>query len=274
MQVDFLAIGHVSKDLTPGGFRLGGSAAYAALTAQRLGLNAAVVTSASEDLDLTRLLPGVAVHTVPSPTTTVFENTYVAGARSQVVRAVAGPIGTEHIPEEWRRSPLVLLGPLVGEVDHLMARHFPGSIVAACLQGWLRRWDDQGRVRPAALDATDLLPHLSMAYVSVEDVADPGIFEVWKEMVPVLIVTMGRKGARLHVNGAWHHVESFPAREVDPTGAGDVFGAAYLVRRLETGDPLDATRFASCAASLCVEAHGLEGVPARAGVEARLRRVG
>ena len=59
-------------------------------------------------------------------------------------------------------------------------------------------------------------------------------------------------------------------RVVDPTGAGDVFAAAYLVGYRETGEPLEAARFASCAASICVEAGGLAGVPTLGQVNARL----
>ena len=36
--VDYLVIGHVAHDLTPDGWRLGGTAAYSALTAQALGM--------------------------------------------------------------------------------------------------------------------------------------------------------------------------------------------------------------------------------------------
>ena len=49
MVPDFLAIGHAAKDLDgDGGFTIGGTVTYAAATARRLGLRAAVVTSAAE----------------------------------------------------------------------------------------------------------------------------------------------------------------------------------------------------------------------------------
>jgi sugar/nucleoside kinase (ribokinase family) len=65
---------------------------------------------------------------------------------------------------------------------------------------------------------------------------------------------------------------AYPAGEVDATGAGDVFAAAYLVRLHETDDPLSAGLFASCAASISIEAPGLEGIPTRLQVEERLKR--
>ena len=61
---DFLAIGHVTRDLLPGDtFTLGGTVTFAALTAQHLGLTSAVVTRADEALlnQLPTLLPEVAL---------------------------------------------------------------------------------------------------------------------------------------------------------------------------------------------------------------------
>ena len=55
---------------------------------------------------------------------------------------------------------------------------------------------------------------------------------------------------------------------------GDVFAAAYLVRYGETADELESARFASCAASFCVQAQGADGIPTRPAVEARLREGG
>ena len=271
MLPDFLAIGHVSKDLVSGGFRLGGTATFAALTALRMGSRPAVVTSVSSDLDLSHGLAGILLHIVPSPETTTFLNTYHGGVRRQVLSAIARPLACSDIPDPWRQTPLVLLGPLGREVSYGLASHFPAVLLVASLQGWLRKWDDEGHVSPAYWDGRDLLSQVHVAIVSEEDIVDDSLVEVWKDLVPLLIVTMGKRGARLHLEGAWHHVKAFPAREVDSTGAGDVFIAAYMIRHRETGDPLVAARFASCAASLSVEAPGVEGIPTRNQIEARLK---
>ena len=47
--VDYLVIGHVAHDLTPEGFRLGGTTAYSALTAQALGLRVGIVTASGPE---------------------------------------------------------------------------------------------------------------------------------------------------------------------------------------------------------------------------------
>ena len=57
------------------------------------------------------------------------------------------------------------------------------------------------------------------------------------------------------------------AKEVDPTGAGDVFGTAFLLRYAETRDALVAARFANVVASMSVEAQGIDAIPMRDVVE-------
>ena len=79
-----LSVGHVVWDRVDGKDVLGGSVSYAALTARRLGWDAAVLTAASADFVGERDLPGVAVHARPSQNTTRFVNRYDAsGLRQQ-----------------------------------------------------------------------------------------------------------------------------------------------------------------------------------------------
>ncbi len=70
----FLAIGHVTRDQRPGGDVLGGTVAYAAIAAQRLGWEAAILTAAGPDFDPARELPGIASFVAPSRATTRFVN--------------------------------------------------------------------------------------------------------------------------------------------------------------------------------------------------------
>jgi sugar/nucleoside kinase (ribokinase family) len=48
---------------------------------------------------------------------------------------------------------------------------------------------------------------------------------------------------------------------VDPTGAGDIFAAAFFTRLLKTRDPWEAARFATLLASYSVSRVGLQGIP-------------
>ena len=271
MHPEFLAVGHVARDLTSSGFTLGGAVTYGAVTASKLGLRAAIVTSVGSDMDLHSALPGVQVHSIPATYTTTFHNIYQDGVRSQLVTSVAAPLASSDVPDGWRRTSLVMLGPLVNEVDYALAREFPNSIVAECIQGWVRGLEADGGVYLSHWDGSEVLPFIDVAVLSEDDVADQRLIDRWKDMVPVLAITMGKKGARLHFGGRWHHVDAYPANETDPTGAGDVFAAAYLIKYQATRDPLEAAAYASCAASFCVEGPGLAAIPTEAQVEQRRR---
>jgi sugar/nucleoside kinase (ribokinase family) len=108
-------------------------------------------------------------------------------------------------------------------------------------------------------------------FVSDEDVAgEEHQLDRWAKDVPIVVVTRERRGARVHHDDAWHEIEAFPAEEVDPTGAGDVFAAAFLVHYSESADVGKATRFASAAAVLSVEAQGIEGIANRQQIEERV----
>src|SRR3990170_761136 len=126
---DFLVVGHVVKDIAPGGWRLGGTAAYAALQAARLGLRTGVVTAASADVDLGSLAAEAQVHSVPSERSTTFENIYGPGGRTQYLRDRARPLAARDVPAEWRAAPIVLLGPVCGEVPPDLGSLFPGALV-------------------------------------------------------------------------------------------------------------------------------------------------
>jgi 1D-myo-inositol 3-kinase len=274
---DFLVIGHLAKDKAAEGWHLGGSAAYASLTASKLGLHAAVLTSAASDLDPSLLLPGIDIRLLPSSETTTFENVYGPERRVQYVWARARTITARDIPQEFLEARVVLLGPLVGEVEEEVARCFPRSLLAIIPQGWLRNILPDGRVEqisPRRWQPRLLLKHSRALFVSDEDLPPREAEETlarWAAQVPLLAFTRGARGARLWSEGRWRDVPTIAAEELDPTGAGDVFAAAFLSRYVETNDAWHAALFAAAAASVSVEATGTAAIPSRQQVEERLR---
>ena len=262
-QIDFLVIGHLCKDLTPDGYRLGGTVTYAAITARNLGLRAGVLTRCGADVELGDSLAGVDVRRLPSAITTTFENLYRAGRRTQYVRAVSEPICAGDVPAEWRAPAIVLLGPLAQELDAGLLSAFPDSLVGVAPQGWMRQWDAAGRVsnRPR-LWAPAAGPRVVI--LSEEDLAgDTAYLEELVRHVPIVALTAGRRGSAVYVDGRRADAPPRPACEVDPTGAGDVYAAAFLIRLHEAGDPLTAARFANVVASFSVEGVGQAGIPSR-----------
>lgn len=268
-----LALGHVTKDELAEGERSGGTVTYAAHAVRRLGWTAGVVTSAAPDFDPERELPGVEVFVGASPKTTRFRNEYVGEERVQHVLARAAPVDVSLAPDAWRAPEALLLGPVVGELAPGSALAFEAGVVGACAQGWLRDVDP----RTGAVSATDWrdpgsdLAGVHVVFLSESDVGgDAARAEALLERVPIVLLTLGRHGARLLTRDGARAVPTRPSEEVDATGAGDVFAAAFLVGYAETSDPEAAARFACCAAACCVEAVGVAGLGDRAEVERRL----
>jgi 1D-myo-inositol 3-kinase len=283
--LNFLTIGHVSRDLQPDGSSLlGGTVSFAALTAYRLGLVAGIVTRAAPEwLDaLPSVLPGIAIFAYPSEHTTTFTNQYRDGFRVQYLDARADDLVLSDI-SAVPRADIVLLGPLAQEIPADMVIDFPrhsGGLVAATPQGWLRRWDSDGRVWPTPWQqAESVLPTLDVLILSHDDLlpfanddrakAD-AIISRWSLRVPLLVATDGRHGATLFRSGRAQHFPAFPTREVDPTGAGDVFAAAFLIHLQQHHQPENAVIFANCVAAFSIEQQGLQGIPSRTQVERRL----
>jgi sugar/nucleoside kinase (ribokinase family) len=84
-----------------------------------------------------------------------------------------------------------------------------------------------------------------------------------------VVLTRGARGATIFTDASREHVPAAPAREVDPTGAGDVFAAAFLVAIHEGASPREAAELAAAAAACAVEAPGVAGIRGRATIEAR-----
>lgn len=294
MQIDFLAIGHLTHDRTPEGFRLGGTVFYSAVTARRLGRQPGILTRAARDglmaatplalsADLvtptTGPLAGIPIHLLPSPVSTTFVNQYHDGQRTQYIEAVADPIQPHDLPQAWRQTPIVLLGPLAREIPPAWVHVFPHALVGVTPQGWMRQWDGTGRVRPTRWEnAAEFLGRANVLILSREDVGgdDAYLAHLAGLACPqcLMVVTDGWRGATLYRAGEIHRVPPRPTHEVDPTGAGDVFATAFLIRLAETGDAIHATRFANIVASMSVEGVGVSTVPERARVEAWLAAEG
>ncbi len=287
MTIDFLVIGHITHDRTPDGFRLGGTASYAAVTARRLGRRPGILTRASaEGLRIAPsadgigivaaspagVLDGIAIHLAPSPVSTTFINVYHGerGARTQVLEALAAPIFPADLPAAWASAPIVLLGPVAREVPPAWATVFPNALVGITPQGWMRRWNGQGHVSPAPWEnMDDFLPHVDVVILSREDVGgDDAVIADLACRAQLLVVTDGWHGATVYRCGESFPVAPRPTQQVDPTGAGDVFATAFLIRLSETGDPLVAARFANIVASMSVEGIGMARIPWRVEVDA------
>ncbi len=277
---DILLLGNVTRDLVqPDDFshyRLGGTVTFAAAVAARLGRRPTIITYAQPDTDFSVLPEQTELILLPSATTTTFANIYTPEGRIQYCYTPAPQMGAADIPEALRCPRIVLMGPIADEIAPEVAAIFaPECVVAAAPQGWMRHWDADGRVHSKEWEhSAEILPHLDALVLSLEDFdTDWSRLAVAFHFVPMIVVTEYKAGCSVfqkQPNGSVLEtkIPPRPANEVDPTGAGDTFTTAFLIHLQETGDALQAARFANITASMAVEHWGATGVPTRAEVMA------
>jgi sugar/nucleoside kinase (ribokinase family) len=272
---DFVAVGHLTVDELPGGLRPGGSVLYAGLMAHRQGLRVGLVTSHGPDFPLEVLPPEVEVVNVPAPATTRFALHYTPAGRTLTLRARATPLAPAHLPPHFADATLAYLAPVADEVAPAFADAFPQAAVGIGAQGWCRAWDGAGRVRMRPWPSPEpVLRRAQALFLSSDDVAgwETEALALYQQ-VPIGALTLAARGAMLFVNGERYPVAPAPAVEVEPTGAGDVFAAAFLIRYNASGDAFEAAAFAAVAGALTVEAEGIAGVPTREALARRWREV-
>jgi sugar/nucleoside kinase (ribokinase family) len=143
-------------------------------------------------------------------------------------------------------------------VGGLARSDFPAETLAALARERRLSFDGQGLVRPERTGPLELdgdydpgvLRHVSILKLAEEEaqtlVGDPDEDALRSFGVPEVVVTFGSKGSLVLANGRLERVAAQPAGdEVDPTGAGDAFAAAYLASRSTGHAPVGAARRAT-----------------------------
>ena len=272
--IDYLVVGHLSCDLTPEGPKLGGTASYSALTAAALGLRVGIVSKWGGEVPLNPL-SGVQLTITKTEHSTTFENVQTPTGRVQYIHFVAPDFAPAEIPEIWARTPIVHIGPIAGEGKRLIEENVFSSFLGLTPQGWLRKWDGDHKVLACRWpEGEKALKNADAAVISLEDVGgDDEVIETMATSCPVLAVTEGANGARLYWNGDRRKFRAPEQMEVDSTGAGDIFAAAFFWRLYTTRNPWAATEFATHLASYSVGRSGLGGIPTKEEIQRCLREV-
>lgn len=275
---DYLLIGHATADLTPAGRLLGGTVSYAARVIHSFGLNVGILTSTAPDEPLIEQLKPYLFDLVvlPADDTSTFENIYAPTGRIQYLRAVASKITTTDIPAHWLGAPLVHLAPLTDEVDPQIAHQFKDATVMLTLQGWLRKWDVDGRVRFKRWFDADVLQDIDIVVFSEEDIVEaPELEQEFAGVVRHLFVTRAEKGGTYYHNGVPTSFTTPQVELVHPTGAGDIFAAGLLSSlHVLNGDFHAATHVAARLAAISVTRFGLDSAPTVLEVQTALAEVG
>jgi 1D-myo-inositol 3-kinase len=275
MTHEYLLIGHATADLTPNGRMLGGTVSYAARVVKAFGMRVGILTSAAPDEALLSELRPYAdeLRVLPTDSISTFENIYTPSGRIQYLRAVAAPITATDIPAEWLTASLVHLAPLTDEVDPQIAHRFADSTVLLTLQGWLRRWDADGRVHFKRWFDPAVLKDIDIVVFSEEDIVEaPELEQEFAGAVEHLFVTRAEKGGTYYHWGKPITYTTPQVELVHPTGAGDVFAAGLLCALYRLGSMEAAIPVAAHVAALSVTRVGLDSAPGADEVQAALHQ--
>jgi 1D-myo-inositol 3-kinase len=284
-EVEYLVVGHVAVDLYEKRYILGGSATYSALTAHRLGMRVGVLTSADFEPLIVDTLIGrenilqadTSIHIlrVPAESTTCYVNVYNDHHRRQLLLGRAADLRPEHVPNEWRSASVVQLAPLNQEVDPAFLTTFSGGLLVVTPQGWMRGWDEEGVVHAVPwAHAEAALAQADVTIFSVDDLPDPVLRQRYIDLGKLVVVTENRRGCMVYEHGKrpFRSHAFRPAREVDPTGCGDVFATSFAVHYRRTGDARAAADFANCVASFALEKRAWQSIPTAEAVADRVKR--
>jgi sugar/nucleoside kinase (ribokinase family) len=183
----------------------------------------------------------------------------------------AAPLSFDSVPEAWRRTAIIHLGPVAQEVDAILPGSFSPALLGLTPQGWMRAWDDEsGQVRQTAWESAEqALGQAGAVVISIEDVGgDEERIEFMAAHTRILAVTEAAAGSRLYWHGDQRRFRAPESYETDATGAGDIFAAAFFMRLLTTQDPWEAARFATHLSAYSVTRKGLAGIPTAEEIQA------
>jgi sugar/nucleoside kinase (ribokinase family) len=260
---EYLIIGHITRDLIEGGSRPGGTAIYSGILAQRMGLQVGLITSYQEDL-FPEELGGFEIINHPTQNRTTFKNIYTSTGRDQYLMEKAEDLDFSLVPKVWQGAKIIHLGPVAQEV--LIKDGFPVSdaAVAYSLQGWLRNWDQEGKVYSTQLPDLDWkVEGKTAAFLSIEDLGnDRAPIEQLRNIFPLLVLTKDKDGAEIYQEGEIITIPARQVEELDPTGAGDIFAAAFMIYWVLRGKSIqESGELAARLAALSITRPGLEGIP-------------
>jgi 1D-myo-inositol 3-kinase len=260
---ELLVIGHVARDFIGSDVRLGGAASFASRAAACLGVHTALVTAAPWHFDLLNILedtPSITVLRIDSPEETGFALDYSGPIRKIHLRSRALDITPQHIPAALRNTPVAYIAPVIGECGNAVIQCLTSPSIVVGAQGWLRTVNPEGLLIPT--QHPDILQPsakiTAMVFSELDHPSSEDIARTLAQHIPLVALTRGSQGVTLFTPKATPvHIPAAPAVEIDPTGAGDVFGIV-LGLSLHKGMPFtQAAEAAVYAAARVVEGPGL-----------------
>lgn len=261
-----MVLGHVTCDIIRRegqaiDTRLGGSASFAVLAAATLGYETILVTAAPPESKLLKPLyesANITLHVKACPKPTTFELDYTGDARRLRLLNRAPPLLPENVPTEARGARVAYVCPVMGECGPVTMATLHSDCVVVAAQGWLRRASGNGEILPTVLpDAKAVSGVRAVCFSELDHPESDALAGDFAARVDIVALTRGANGVTLYHGEHTVDVPAVPANEVDPTGAGDVFGVVFALGLHAGKTAVEAAQIAMRVAARVVEGPGL-----------------
>jgi 2-dehydro-3-deoxygluconokinase len=277
---------------------IGGAESNVAIGLARLGIPASWISVLGDDelgeLVLHRLrAEGVdtsGVRRIADRPTGLYLREEVAGRlrvyyyRSGSAAATLSPNAFD--PSILQGAAFLHLTGITGALSQACAEFLPWAATTARDAGVRVSYDVNYRSRlwepSAAQAATEaLLPLIDVLFVGHDEAnalwgweTDTALEQLSKIGPSEVILKLGADGCAAMINGEQLISPGFPARQLDPIGAGDAFDAGYLAATLWGWAPEKRLRAANAMGAFCVQNLGdYEGLPSRGELDGFLEQI-
>jgi len=176
--------------------------------------------------------------------------------RSMVTYETPAPVGNDDLLSAITDSHAVIMDLASYSTAQLRALREKGTLVVADVS-----WDPTETWSPRLLDNLALvdlfLPNAveAMAYTGAKSPSD-ALEVLAQRTLGTVVVKDGGHGAYASQHGVCAYVPAIDVAALDPTGAGDVFEAAFIYATLAEWPLAERLRFANLCAGLSVQRHG------------------
>lgn len=257
--IDILTIGNITEDkiFKEGKFfsSVGGPSFYAARACIRYGIRVGVISASSDEFNLNDYMTEAIVFPQNRKSHAVFENHYSDNLRTQKVINFPSNLNVNDLnyPPNYPPPKLVFYCPVLDEITDEFLDLFPSSIKVGNLQGWMRNLDSRGNVSIkrkipdldfSVFDAV-IMSDCDMDYDKALEIA---------ETCKIVCITKGKEGSTLIVNNEVKNYKTIKVKNIDETGAGDVWAITFSVFHFIFEKKIDeSAMFANTAASISIQ---------------------
>ena len=257
-QIDILAIGNITQDIiklkNDINYTLGGTSFYAYKVANKLGFDLRIISEISDDFNIDKYIDNTKIFKQKSLKSTIFENVYTDGFRSQNLISKPGELLLKNFKRKLLQinPKIIFYCPIFDEIEHSFFELFPQSIKVLNLQGLLRK------VLNNKIEKKHKLPKLDFkkfdtVILSELDTKFENALKI-SESSKIVCYTLGSKGVKIISDGNIKHIKTINVKNIDETGAGDVWSTSFIVfNYLMKKDLYDSAYLANISASLSVE---------------------